>query len=211
MKISSAMVLGLVMVAAGVGVVGCGGRGSTGGGGDGGDDVGAGVGGEGAGSSGVCSSKDFEDQVITICKAQNPPSPQPGETGASCADGTQCDSQYCLEPFGSPAYCSLLCPMGSECPQGYSCQDTGTADGAACYQDVCVYGGTDAADCTANLLAELDTACSSSDCEAGKIQGWMDCLTGAGRVCGPEDAAEKCGIERGFVESCCAGCDESSW
>lgn len=168
---------------------------------DGGDGTG--------GSGGVCSSSDFESQVITFCKAQNPPSPNPGELGASCVDGSQCSSQYCLEPFGSAAYCSLLCPNGNECPIGYSCQDTGV-DGPACYQDVCIYGGSDAAECTSNLLDELDTACHS-ECEASRVQAWIECLAAAGRLCGQEDAAEKCGIERGLVESCCIACDTFSW
>jgi hypothetical protein len=118
--------------------------------------------------------------------------------------------QYCLEPFGSLAYCSMPCPAGNECPIGFDCQDTGTSDGAACYQGVCVYGGSDATDCTANLLEELDIACTS-ECDVGRIQGWVDCIAGAGRLCGPEDAAEKCGVERGLVESCCFACDGFNW
>lgn len=211
MRILISVVLGFGLAAAGlVAATGCGGGGGGAGGG-GGDETspGAGNGGDG-GAGGACSSADFEAQVIAICKAQNPPSPAPGEMGASCADGTQCDSSYCLEPFGNAAYCSLLCPAGNECPIGYACQDTGTADGAACYQTVCVYGGTDSADCTKNLLDEVDTACHS-ECTAAKVHGWMDCLEGAGRVCGPEDAAEKCGPERGLVESCCLACDTFDW
>lgn len=208
MKMTISMVLGLGLLTAGIAGAGCKGKSSGSGGGD---ETGSG-GGEGGGSSGsACSSADFEQQVIAICKAQNPPAPAPGEMGASCADGNQCDSMYCLEPFGSAAYCSLLCPTGKECPLGYTCTDTGNPGEAACYQDVCVYGGSDSADCTKNLLAELDTACSSDACTASKIHGWMDCLEGAGRVCGPEHAAEYCGPERGLVESCCSGCDDADW
>lgn len=181
-----------------------------GGGGSGGSEtVGDGAGGPG-GSSGVCSSMDFEAQVIAFCKTQNPPSPGPGEMGASCVDGTQCNSNYCLEPFGGSPICTILCPNGNECPVGYSCQDTGAPEGAACYQDVCIYGGIDASDCTANLLAELDNACTS-ECTAARVHGWMDCLAGAGRLCGNSDADEKCGVERGLIESCCISCSSGDW
>jgi hypothetical protein len=174
----------------------------------GGDDVNGGNGG-GGGDSAACSATDFEDQVVAICKAQNPPAPGPGELGASCAGDDQCSSTVCLEPFGSAAYCSLQCPAGNECPQGFDCSDTGTSLGPACYQGVCVYGGSDTADCTKNLLAELDAACHS-ECKVTRAQAWMDCLAGAGRLCGPEEASEHCGAERGLLESCCFGCG-SDW
>lgn len=180
-----------------------------GGGGAGGEET-DGSGGQGGSSGDACSSADFEAQVVAFCKTQNPPSPAPGEMGASCVDSTQCSSNYCLEPFGNSAYCTVLCPNGNECPIGYSCQDTGTPDGAACYQDVCIYGGADASDCTARLLDELDFACTS-DCTAARAQAWMDCLAGAGRLCGSQDADEKCGVERGLVESCCNACDTGNW
>lgn len=170
----------------------------------------SGSGGQGGSAVAACSSADFEAQVIAFCKTENPSSPAAGEMGASCVDSTQCSSDYCLEPFGNSAYCTVLCPNGNECPIGYSCQDTGTLDGAACYQDVCIYGGSDAADCTANLLSELDSACNS-ECKAARAHAWMDCLAGAGRLCGSEDAAEKCGVERGLLESCCNGCDSFNW
>lgn len=166
-----------------------------------------GSGGGDEGEGGVCSSADFEAQVIAFCKAQNPPEPGPGELGATCASDMQCDSDICLEPFGSPyAYCSIPCPKGDECPIAFSCQDTGTSLGPACYQGVCIYGGTDASDCTTRMLAELDEACSS-ECTLGRIEGWMDCIAGAGRLCGPEDADAHCGIERGLLEDCCSSCD----
>ena len=137
----------LAAVPAGVSCIG-------GGGGGGGDET-SGSGGTGGSSGAACDSADFESQVVAFCKAQNPPSPAAGEMGASCVDKTQCSSNYCLEPFGSSAYCTVLCPVGDECPVGYSCQDTGAPEGAACYQEVCIYGGSDASDCTANLLDEL--------------------------------------------------------
>lgn len=207
MKWSIPVVLTLTLgLAVQITVVACGG-GSGGGGGD--ETTPGGGGGAGGGTSAGCSSADFEAQVVAFCKTQNPPSPKPGEMGAGCVDGTQCDSQYCLEPFGSSAYCTILCPNGDECPIGYSCQDTGVPGEVACYQDVCIYGGSDAADCTANLLAELDAACTS-ECAESRPQMWMDCLAGAGRLCGQSDASEKCGTERGLLEACCLGCDEGS-
>ncbi|MCY1054743.1 hypothetical protein [Nannocystis sp. SCPEA4] len=163
------------------------------------------------GDTGACASSDFDAQVIAFCKAQNPPTPEPGELGASCTDDTQCASQICLEPFGSPqTYCSWPCPAGDECPLGFNCQDTGTSLGSVCYQGVCIYGGSDAADCTTNLLAELDAACMS-ECSVERIEGWLNCLAGAGRLCGTDSADEQCGVERGLLESCCGGCDPSNW
>lgn len=210
MRISMVVALGLGLVAAGA-AVSCGGGGDgTGSSGDGGDETSPGSGTGGSGGTGVCASSDFEDLVISICKTQHPPAPQPGELGAPCSSDAQCDSSYCLEPFGSAAYCSALCPAGNECPLGFDCQDTGTGDGSACYQGVCLYGGSDATDCTKNLLGEMDTACHS-ECSIGRIEGWIDCLAGAGRLCGPEDAAEKCGVERGLLEDCCIGCDGFEW
>jgi hypothetical protein len=39
----------------------------------------------------------------------------------------------------------------------------------------------------------------------------MDCLAGAGRLCGVSQADEKCGVERGLLESCCNACDSQDW
>jgi hypothetical protein len=178
---------------------------------DGTDTIGDGssTSGSGGGGSAVCDSVDFQAQVTAFCKTQNPPAPAAGAMGASCTGDPQCDSNLCLEPFGQAAYCSLECPQGSECPQGFSCQDTG-AGFSACYEDVCIYGGTDTSDCTAQFLAEIDSACNSS-CTKANVTAWVDCLSGAGRLCGNSDADQACGAERGIVESCCLGCDAGSW
>lgn len=163
----------------------------------------------GAGNT-ACSATDFEDKVVAICKTQHPAAPQPREIGASCVTDNQCNSGFCLNPFGQAAYCSVTCPGGNECPLGFRCEDTGTSIGPGCYEDVCLYGGTDAADCTTNLLQELEAACRS-DCAVTRTQAWIDCLASAGRLCGTGDASEHCGAERGLLESCCFGCDAGNW
>jgi len=184
---------------------GCGDAGTSGS--DGGDSIGSGSGGNSV--AGVCSSDDYKDQVTAFCKTQNPPAPGPGELGASCVNDGQCDSAVCLEPFGNAAYCSEECPNGNECPMGYSCQDTG-AGFAACYQDVCEYGGIDTSSCVSNLLGELDSGCNSS-CAKADVEAWLGCISIAGRLCGSDDADAACGAERGILESCCLGCGSGIW
>jgi len=156
-----------------------------------------------------CSASDFSDDVVAFCRNQNPAAPGPRTMGAGCTGDTQCDSAVCLEPYGSSAYCTIGCPLGTECPLGFSCQDTGSSLGSACYQDVCIYGGRDAADCVSNTNGELDTACSSS-CQS-ELRVWLTCLRDAGRICSGSHAAELCGIERGLLESCCPSCGVSTW
>jgi len=113
-------------------------------------------------------------------------------------------------PFGSSHhYCTQPCPVGTECPIGYSCQDTGTSWGSVCYDSVCIYGGVDASDCVTNTMDEVERACAS-DCSA-RAGAWLDCLVAAGRICGNADADARCGIERGLLEDCCAGCSRTSW
>lgn len=159
-------------------------------------------------NSATCQAQDYQAAVVAFCETQNPPAPGAGERGASCADDTQCSSGLCLEPFGSAAYCTVPCPNGGECGQGYSCQDSGTV-GPVCYQGVCVYGGSDKAACVSALTAEIEEGCRSA-C-TGPVNGWVRCLAGAGRLCGVEDADQACGAERGLLESCCPGCSRFEW
>lgn len=158
------------------------------------------------GAAGSCKSSDFEDDVVAFCSAQNPPPPAAGELGAACADDdAQCTSNICLHPFGQPsAYCSIACPQGNECPVGFNCQDSGTR-GPLCYEAVCIYGGTDTADCITTMTDEAEAACGEG-CGA-KFGAWIDCLKQAGRICDKSQADTECGIERGLLESCCSLCN----
>jgi hypothetical protein len=171
--------------------------------------IGSSSGSGGGNPAGVCKSTDYQTSVTAFCKTQNPPAPAAGQLGASCTGDPQCDSGLCLEPFGGTAYCSLECPNGNECPTGFDCQDTG-AGFSACYEGVCIYGGTDTSDCTTNLLDELEAGCNSS-CTKGDVEAWLDCIGNAGRLCGLEDADAACGAERGILEACCPTCDAFDW
>lgn len=156
-----------------------------------------------------CDPMTYEAQAIAFCRAQMEPSSSPGTTGASCASDGQCTSGICLEPFGSGEhYCTDACPRGDECAFGYACQDTGTI-GPACYRTVCIYGGSDAADCVSNTMREIREACTS-DC-GGRLGGWLDCLVASGRICSNSQADARCGIERGLLEECCLGCCSTCW
>ena len=127
--------------------------------------------------------------------------------GASCNDDGECASNVCLEPFGSPAYCTIQCPAGNECPVGYSCTDTGAGSslGNACYQSVCLYPGGDTADCVERVLDEADIACTQG-CES-QLETWFGCLEGAGLLCTSSGADAACGAQRGLLSSCCSRCD----
>ena len=118
--------------------------------------------------------------------------------------------QRCLMPFGSgEQYCTLPCPNGTECPSGYSCQDAGGSNGSLCYRDVCGYIGQDAADCVVQLKTEIDRACLSS-C-GNELQAWLGCVGAAPLLCSRSEAQTQCGIERGYVDSCCRGCNNQSF
>ncbi len=193
-----------------VAVVGCGddaGRSDSGG-----DEDGETGGGEGAAGPGpaACASEDFQAEAIAFCEKQFPSEPAPGQLGASCTDDGQCDSQVCLEPFGSAAYCSLECPQGDECSVGFSCQDTG-AGYSACYQGVCIYGAGSKSECVTDLLEEVDRACEPDGCTEATVRGWVDCLAASERLCSTVDADDACGAQRGLIDSCCVGCNDQSW
>lgn len=158
----------------------------------------------------VCSFVDFNAQVTSFCKKQFPSPPAAGTTGAACTGDSQCSSQSCLMPFGSGEhYCSLPCPNGTECPAGYSCQDAGAGNGSLCYRDICIYGGQDPSDCVVQVKTEIEQACFSH-C-GDEFKAWIDCLAAAPLICSRSEAQTQCGIERGFLDSCCPNCNSQSF
>jgi hypothetical protein len=156
----------------------------------------------------TCAASDFTAQVVAICKAEFPGAPAARAVGASCAANTGCDSGFCLKPFGGASYCSLRCPNGTECPQGFHCQDAGGF--AACYQDVCAYLGSDSANCVTNLNDTLGMTCSFYGCH-DQLNAWLNCIQGAGRLCDKTGASAACGIEQGLLDTCCDKCIQSRY
>lgn len=159
------------------------------------------------GGGGACSSAALMTDVVEFCRTQNPDAPAPRSIGAACTTDSQCDRDWCYDGF-SGQYCTVPCPLGTECPPDFSCQDLGGTRGPGCQREICVYGGTDAADCVTNLNREVEEGCRSCQNE---LRAWLTCIRGAGRLCGPSQADAACGIERGLLESCCIGCSTSSW
>ena len=158
----------------------------------------------------VCSFVDFNPEVTAFCKKQFPAPPAAGATGAACTGDTQCSSQRCLMPFGSgEQYCTVPCPNGTECPVGFTCQDAGPGNGSLCYRAVCIYGGQDPADCVVQVKTEIDSACRSG-C-GDEFKAWIDCLANAPLICSQSEAQSRCGIERGFLDTCCPSCNSQSF
>ncbi len=158
----------------------------------------------------VCSFVDFDTQVTAFCKKQFPLPPAAGTTGAACTGNAQCSSQNCIMPFGSgEQYCTVPCPNGTECGHGYSCQDAGPGNGSLCYRNICIYGGQDASDCVVQMKNEIDTACRSG-C-GSELQAWIGCIAAAPLICERTEAQTQCGIERGYLDSCCPACNGQSF
>jgi len=159
----------------------------------------------------LCNSADYSAQADAICSA-NHPEPAPRMMGATCVDDGQCDSGLCADRFTGGPYCTISCPRGDECPVGYRCDESGRIDGVAtlCFREVCVYGGTDRADCITNFLDDVDRICTDplASCTLGQLDAWVSCLSAAGRQCGPGDA---CVLERDALERCCPLCSSDRW
>jgi hypothetical protein len=162
------------------------------------------------GGGGSCAPADYTAQAEAIC-ATNHPEPDPRTFGATCVDDGQCDSGLCADRFTGGQYCTIACPRGDECPVGYRCDESGRIDAVdtLCFREVCLYGGTDRADCIGNLLDDVEAACtgSSTSC-AGELDAWVGCLATAGRQCLPGDA---CVVERDALERCCPTCAPDRW
>ena len=155
----------------------------------------------------ACQPTDYDAKIVTFCRQQNPSPPAAGDFGADCTEDSQCDSNLCLNRVDS--HCTVACPNGDECPNGYLCEDVGEAE-PACVWDFCDYGGYDASSCVDNTAQQARNACNFNDC-GQRFETWLDCLIASSMVCHVPDAENACGIERGLLESCCIGCDSDYW
>ncbi len=171
---------------------------------DSGPDVGADFGLVGTDSGPIALVSDYEGLVDQFCRQQFPPAAEAGQTGANCVNGSQCDSGTCIDGLLIDDYCSLECPLGTECPRNFSCRESRSGDPICFQDDQCYFGGLDLPNCVTTIEDEIQVALVS--CQ-DPLDRWFNCIVEAGRICTEDQANAACGLERGRLEACCWGCE----
>ena len=107
----------------------------------------------------------------------------------SCLTDAQCDGKDCVE-IGDGLFCSTLCAVDADCPEGYGCVEVSDPDSDAPHGACVPQNGT----CDCNP----DTAGAKKPCEATNALG--TCVGFS--LCEPDLGWSTCGASAPVVEEC---------